>query len=96
MVNPRVSGNASVKLSATPFKISVASSSKIAVPTYNNSSDEDDSDRDNSGNSNRDDKGNYMEIYTIKSSSEIPRYIEDKDSARYKVDENAFTLEELC
>ena len=96
MVNPRVSGNASVKLSATPFKISVASSSKIAVPTYNNSSDEDDSDRDNSGNSNRDDKGNYMEIYTIKSSSEIPRYIEDKDSARYKVDENAFTLKELC
>ena len=97
VVNPRVSGNKSSKMGATPFKISVASSSKIAVPTYNNSSDEEDSYRNSRGGSGSgDDNGNYMEIYTIKSSSEIPRYIEDKDSARYRVDETAFTLEELC
>lgn len=75
-------------------RISVVS--KIEVPK-NVSSDEDElAVKLNEHSSLDSDSGEYFERYVVRSIKEIPNDIEKSDSARYLVDEDHFTMEDLC
>lgn len=83
----------------TGRRISVVS--KIILPTQANSDDEDkDTESNNaqgtSGSAEDKDGDDYFETYYVRSVTEVPKDIDITDSARYLVDEENFTMEELC
>lgn len=92
------------KNSSTASKISVPSATGIPIPTgedFNGNGNRDDGDNDNN-NEDEDEDGGFQRTsdqykkYVIKSVRDIPKGIEDKDSSRYLIDENNFTMAELC
>ena len=80
-------------------RISVVS--KIILPTSANSDDEENdtgskNTQDTTASAADPDSGDYFETYYVRSVSEVPKDIDITDSARYLVDEENFTMEELC
>lgn len=75
-------------------KIPVPAAAGIPIPTANNHDDEHRGDIADDGLFQR--TSEYYKKYMVKSVREIPKNIEEKDSSKYVIDENNFTMAELC